>query len=235
MFAFQDIAQDLSEADSSIALFEKLNAYADQFGFEYFCYGIKAPTSAVSDNIKIFDTYPNGWMAHYQSQGYIDADPTVQSALKSTEPILWPDWSATRESRFWSDARDHGLAYGIAQPVWSARGVFGLLSFARGTNVISPTEEKDLSLKILWLANAAHSMMSNHILADMGLEGAVNLSERELEVLRWTSDGMNAAEVSEKLNISISTVNWHIQQILTKLGARNKVQAVFRAISLGIL
>ncbi|EKQ56763.1 MULTISPECIES: LuxR C-terminal-related transcriptional regulator [unclassified Clostridium] len=52
------------------------------------------------------------------------------------------------------------------------------------------------------------------------------LSSRELEVLKALIDGLSNKEIGEKLFISISTVKTHILNIYSKLGAKNRVEAV---------
>ena len=52
------------------------------------------------------------------------------------------------------------------------------------------------------------------------------LTEREREVLQLTAEGMSTAEVAEHLVISAQTVQTHVRNVLAKLGARSKLQAV---------
>lgn len=56
------------------------------------------------------------------------------------------------------------------------------------------------------------------------------LTEREKEVLRLMVEGMNNSEIAEKLVVSLSTVKYHISNILGKLGVDNRVAAVTMAI-----
>ena len=56
------------------------------------------------------------------------------------------------------------------------------------------------------------------------------LTEREREVLMLMVEGLNNAEIGERLVISLSTVKYHISNILGKLGVENRVAAVTTAL-----
>jgi DNA-binding NarL/FixJ family response regulator len=64
---------------------------------------------------------------------------------------------------------------------------------------------------------------------------ALELSEREREVLRWTAAGKTSSETGTILGISARTVNFHVTSILLKLNAVNKTQAVVKAVMLDLL
>lgn len=59
-------------------------------------------------------------------------------------------------------------------------------------------------------------------------EPLVPLTEREEEVLAMVAEGLMNAEVADRLHLSVATVKSHVNSLLTKLGARNRVElAVF--------
>lgn len=57
------------------------------------------------------------------------------------------------------------------------------------------------------------------------------LTAREIEILRWVSEGKSNHQIGDTLRISPLTVKNHIQNILKKLEVQNRAQAVSRAIA----
>jgi len=60
------------------------------------------------------------------------------------------------------------------------------------------------------------------------------LTEREFEVLQMVARGMSNAEIAEELTISPATAKTHVAHLLTKLGARDRVQLVIIAYQAGL-
>jgi DNA-binding NarL/FixJ family response regulator len=61
----------------------------------------------------------------------------------------------------------------------------------------------------------------------------IGLSSRELDVLRLMVQGLSNNEIAEALFIEQSTVKTHVSNILSKLGVRNRVEAVTFALQAG--
>jgi len=61
------------------------------------------------------------------------------------------------------------------------------------------------------------------------------LSERELEVLRHVARGLSNAEIGARLYLSKDTVKTHVGHILSKLGLRDRTQAVVVAYETGLI
>lgn len=64
--------------------------------------------------------------------------------------------------------------------------------------------------------------------------GIDDLSERERQVLEHLSAGRSNAEIAQQLYLSEATVKTHLSRVLTKLGVRDRVQAVIAAFTAGI-
>jgi DNA-binding NarL/FixJ family response regulator len=61
------------------------------------------------------------------------------------------------------------------------------------------------------------------------------LSMREIELLELVADGLSNKAIADKLSISENTVKYHMKNILQKLAAKNRTEAVTQAIRAGLL
>ncbi len=61
------------------------------------------------------------------------------------------------------------------------------------------------------------------------------LSKREKEILNWLKKGKTSWDISVILGISQNTVNFHVYNIMRKLGIVNRPQAVAVATHLGLI
>ncbi|WP_026877931.1 response regulator [Jiangella gansuensis] len=92
---------------------------------------------------------------------------------------------------------------------------------AGGDSLLFPAAIRQLS--------AAHGGADGDALAHAGL------SDREAEVLRLMAAGLSNAEIAGRLVVGVETVKTHVGNVLTKLGVRDRTQAVIAAYESGFI
>ena len=63
----------------------------------------------------------------------------------------------------------------------------------------------------------------------------MELSQRELEILKWTAEGKTSAEISLILCISENTVNFHQKNMQKRFNAPNRTQVASYAAAMGLI
>ncbi len=66
-------------------------------------------------------------------------------------------------------------------------------------------------------------------------EYAVDLTAREQETLALVARGLTNPQIAKRLSISVSTVNFHVHNVLDKLGAKTRTEAVVIAAREGLI
>jgi DNA-binding NarL/FixJ family response regulator len=116
----------------------------------------------------------------------------------------------------------------------------------RGVNAYLPADvqpEKAIAILLLALNEGVvvldESLLRPHVAVQrrLGLtllERDNYLTKREREVLHFLKLGLRNLEVGDALNLKKSTVEFHVTNILSKLEARSRTEAVERARALGL-
>ena len=134
-------------------------------------------------------------------------------------------------------------ALSFAEPEGYKRGFIqygeGLVPLLR--QVINNRQHQEFALELLASIEGkvfarqvilADRMAKNRLADENFLE---SLSDRELEVLQWMASGCTNMEIAQELVLSLHTVKSHARNIYSKLGVKNRTEAVTRARLLGLL
>lgn len=106
--------------------------------------------------------------------------------------------------------------------------VAGIYAVATGDAVVSPQLTRRL------LDAHAHNVLAPGIQPSTDTRLST-LSKREHEVLVAIGNGQTNAEIADRLVLTESTVKKHVGRVLTKIGARDRIQAVIIAYDAGLV
>lgn len=122
------------------------------------------------------------------------------------------------------DALRAGASGFLLKDVPAPQLVSGIHTVAQGQSLLAPSVTKRLI--------AEFTATKRNPGDDRVIEA---LSPREVEVFRLMATGKNNGEIAETLVVAETTVKTHVTRIMTKLGLRDRVQAVILAYDVGLV
>jgi DNA-binding NarL/FixJ family response regulator len=108
--------------------------------------------------------------------------------------------------------------------------LFAIRAVHSGDSVVAPSTTRRLIDRFVPLIPAGTAEDATPAAA-----GLAELTEREREVLVQVAAGLSNAEIATRLFVSEATVKTHVGRILSKLGLRDRVQAVVLAYETGLV
>ncbi|GAA2125878.1 DNA-binding NarL/FixJ family response regulator [Glycomyces algeriensis] len=87
----------------------------------------------------------------------------------------------------------------------------------------------------LLFPEAIRALAAAHAPPPGNAHGPVALTPREAEVLRLVAEGLSNQAIATRLFLGLETVKTHVGSVLTKLGARNRTEAVIMAYESGFV
>lgn len=84
------------------------------------------------------------------------------------------------------------------------------------------------------------TMAGEHIFPDsppvasIGLAKSTEFTERELDVLRHLAEGLTDKEIADALHLSVTTVRYHVNNLISKTGSSSRTELAVNAVRSGI-
>jgi DNA-binding CsgD family transcriptional regulator len=233
--------ESILNASSLIELAQEVRKITRHIGFQHYLYGAHIQTRSGETLQYIFSGYPEQWMQAYQSARYFEIDPVVEHCFfrNTARPLIWDGdlFNTPDRQTFWEEAQGCGVASGLSVPIRGAKGEVALFSVAnpeRGREALIHQVHAAGTMYVLsgYLHEAIRQLVYTPELIQVA---PPQLTSREIECLAWWVNGKTAWEIAQILNLSESTARFHLNNLKTKLGARNKSQAIARAVKLHLV
>lgn len=225
-------------------LIDIVRSIINQLGFESFVYGMSlAQTHRRDERFYVWATVPSEWLREYDQKSYIEIDPRVSYGWDVLPPPLI--WDATiangdrKIERFLSRAARFGIGSGVAVYLRDDKSkVMVALS--------SPQRFLDEQTRTHYCAVIGHVMhlcsLFHWVYMKQFIEQNVPppqeghpLSERELSCLQYAAHGMTSVDIGLKLGIAARTADFHFANLICKLGALNRHEAIATAVARGLV
>lgn len=229
-----EFVSNLDAVEGSQAALPLFSDYADKLGFtNAICMRVPEPGEDLNSSF-LLNTYPQEWVEHYGEKGYISVDPVVRELFINYHPFLWSEVAERRtmgavERQIMAESAELGMRQGFTVPIYQDGGYTGLVSLAGEAPMINEESRGAITLASIYLHNKLSTLRRREA------QNRYELTEREMECLRWASVGKSDWEIGGILNISSKTVNYHIENAKRKFGVATRVQAIVAALRLGRL
>lgn len=176
------------------------------------------------------------WERFYSEQRFAQRDPRLRWALTSSAPFFMSDILAElrcEERVTVEEARRFGIFQSFVLPHRGADNRRFAVVAIGTLREITPLERV-----------AAHTLGSALLFSSLRIEGQGRsgaarehpaLTIRQLQCLEWSRRGKSSADIGKILGLSPRTIDEHFAMACRVLEVRTRVQAVSKALALGVL
>lgn len=148
-------------------------------------------------------------------------------------PIYWNVYDQLlhaknkREQRIREESIEFGIAKGVSFTIFGPQNDFIVLVLhqRQGEKCLNNWEEKQFN----WFAfvQCYFYYLRKHLIISL-TDDSIKLTHRERQCLQLTAQGLRINTIAHNLNISLRTVNFHLQNANKKMGVSNKYLAILR-------
>jgi len=213
-----------------------IKSVTENLGFDSFLYAASAmPKPDHEELAYVFTTQSAEWVARYDQMAYVEVDPRVLVNQDSAIPMIWDQASVrgkgARQDAFLDDALAHGIASGVSFMFHGAHNSHVLVALNSHVRFHDPIRLQAIT------RNLPDVIMFGHYFHEIFMRGVFEkgikpltagapLSKRERECLRLAARGLTTDDIALKLEIRARTVQFHFDNVRSKLGAANRQEAI---------
>lgn len=215
-------------------VYQELQRQTQALEFDYYALCVRHPVPFTRPRTSVHSSYPQQWMAQYQSENYFAIDTVLKPENFIQGHLPWTDELFTDAQQLWDGARDHGLRKGITQCLMMPNHALGFLSVSCTSLQAHSISSEEVELRLQMLVQMALTTLLRFE-HETVMPPEMKFSKREREILKWTAEGKTSAEIAIILSISENTVNFHQKNMQKKFNAPNKIQIACYAAATGLI
>lgn len=234
---YNSASENISAAETSYDLLQVMKKIALFFNFHHFIVlRLSGDEDAPLSELILLTNWSPELIRAYDDQLHTKDSPIIGRLRQTTLPIPF-DIEITKVPRSGSDGGAVTALFskfnhhnGIYLPTVSPSGLRGAVGFSGQRDTMSEGERAGLA----YLSAQVFERITKLMLTRLP-SGLPQLSERELDCVRWTAAGKTAAETATILGLTANTVNHYLASASSKLETVNKAHTVARAMRLGLI
>ncbi|EIQ5377777.1 autoinducer binding domain-containing protein [Salmonella enterica] len=185
----------------------------------------------------VIDNYHDEWREVYDRKKLWCLDPVVNICRKSVQTSqTWGDTFFEGYSTLLKYGEEYGFKYGVSFIINTLHGYECILSLSNEICNITSQQLAFCEAHYIDIYNVIINSCLSHLtdMRDFKLTPPT-LTTMEKIILTLVADGFTSSEIARKIFVTESTVNFHVYNIIKKLGCRNRMQIVAKAIMLNII
>lgn len=233
----------LGEAETAEQVTAQFEDLAKSYGFDFYSVLVQPLPQLSLPRSVLAAHWPEGWTEVYGQRKYSLIDPTLRWLRAAQQPFRWRDALLSlkadphrqRMKRMTQEAARHGLHDGYLFPIHGRNGLLGSLAIGGQAVDLSPAEVSlfDTAAKAVFWRLAQLREIAEVLESSTTLE--VQLTRREMEVILLLANGLTSNEIARELEISSHTVDWYINGLHEKLGAKNRQHLIALAFRMALI
>jgi DNA-binding CsgD family transcriptional regulator len=238
MQKFEEYLEKANKAKTAEELFEIFLSTVGQHGFNKVLFALLTDHRDIglSAGVGVIENYPEDWMKYYFENGFDKIDPIVTYGVHQDGTFEWAEIPKkvhlhSKQKQCLYLGEEAGLHNGISIPLRGINNQMAGISLATSEKIDACEINPDLITAYCNHFYTAFKRLHNPRQHPTN----ILLTKQEREVLTWAANGKSDEDIAEIMKISKHTVNMHARGAFKKLDASNRVVAVVKAISLGII
>jgi LuxR family transcriptional regulator, quorum-sensing system regulator SolR len=235
---YDDALSHIGQANTKEGLLAALSRTAGEMGFDHAALDY-VPARVTGVSPQHVSSYSSKWVDECMRLpiGVIARDPVLHHLESNANPIVWgqSDYHDAKLDNVYELFRGYGLGSGLAVTVRGAHGDHAYVGFSSGAARVAQSASLTSELgRLMMTAVTAYTTMTRFVPTKAN-SNPVQLTPRELEILKWSRAGKTALDCSDILGISQATVHFHVKNALFKLDVSSKQQAILKALELRLI
>lgn len=242
--SFEDYVEKAAAVKSESELFTVYLDAVKNHGLDraLFCIATDHYDIDQKPGVGVIHNYPGDWMQYYFEKSFDKIDPVMIYGLSQAGSYTWnviPTRMTLNKKQIdcLNYGKEAGLNNGICTPLRGPHNQLAGLSLASSEKTDSFDGKIDLITAYsnhFYLAWKRFNLQKKSEKDEITTPNPI-LTEQERDVLSWVAKGKTDWEIGEIKTISASTVDFHMRNIFKKLDANNRILAVVKAMSYGLI